>query len=119
MSDAQDSWLKEHLRNLDTPMGLVERIDRAREIANLCRLRVEQHDFYTKEHSVRVAQWSKVIANRVPTFDKERLVRLEITALVHDYGKIDVAAAILNKDQGLTQSEFDEVKKHPLTGSAR
>ena len=116
---AHDSWLTDRLKVLDRPGSLNERLDRAREIANLCRLRVEQHDLYTKEHSVRVARWSKVIAGRLPTFDKERHLKLEITALVHDYGKIDVAASILNKPDGLAPAEFDEVKKHPLTGAQR
>jgi hypothetical protein len=116
---AHDDWLTDRLRVLERPQSINERIEKAREIANLCRLRVEQHDLYTKEHSVRVARWSKVIAGRLPTFDKERHLRLEITALVHDYGKIDVPAAILNKPDGLAPPEFEEVKKHPVTGAQR
>lgn len=60
-----------------------------------------------------------MIASRIPTFDKERLVRLEITALVHDYGKIDVPASILNKPEDLSDVEFDEVKRHPTAGARR
>jgi hypothetical protein len=116
---AHDDWLSDRIRDLDRPSTIHDRIERAREIANLCRLRVEKHDLYTKEHSVRVARWSKVIAGRLPTFDKERQIRLEITALVHDYGKIDVPATILNKPDGLAPGEFEEVKKHPLTGAQR
>lgn len=116
---ARDTWLSDRLKDLDRPSSIAERIEKARAIANMCRVRVEQHDVYTKEHSVRVARWAKVIASRIPTFDKERILRLEITALVHDYGKIDVAAEILNKGEGLSQWEFDEVKKHPLTGARR
>lgn len=116
---ARDTWLREQIKDLDRPQTIEHRIERAREIANLCRQRVEQHDVYTKEHSVRVARWSKVIAGRLPTFDKERLLKLEITALVHDYGKIDVSAEILNKPEGLTAAEFEEVKKHPVFGAQR
>lgn len=118
-TSTRDPWLMDRLRDLDRPQSVEDRIDRAREIANLCRIRVEQHDLYTKEHSVRVARWSKVIAGRIPTFNKERLIKLEITALVHDYGKIDVAATILNKAEGLTPREFEEVKKHPEQGARR
>ncbi len=118
-TSTRDAWLADQLRELDRPQALDVRMERAREIANACRLRVEQHDVYTKEHSVRVARWSKVIASRIPTFNKERLLKLEITALVHDYGKIDVAATILNKAEGLTLDEFEEVKKHPAMGARR
>lgn len=116
---ARDTWLTDRLKDLDRPSTIAERIEKARAIANSCRVRVEQHDVYTKEHSVRVARWAKVIASRIPTFDRERVLRLEITALVHDYGKIDVSASILNKADGLSQTEFEEVKKHPLTGAQR
>jgi hypothetical protein len=119
LPDRESTWFREQVRDLDRPSTEEDRIERVREIANLCRLHVERHDPYTKEHSVRVAMWSKIIAARLPTFDKERLTRLEITALVHDYGKIDVAAEILNKPGRLTPSEFAEVKRHPVVGAER
>jgi len=111
-----DTWLKAQIKRLQTTAEDV-RLEVVRKIANLCRLRVEKHDPYTKEHSVRVATWSKVIANRLPTFDKERLYRLEITALVHDYGKIRVPHDVLNKTERLTPEEFESVKRHPELGA--
>jgi hypothetical protein len=118
--DQEATWFQEQVRDLDRPAAGDEgRLEKVRDIANLCRLRVERHDPYTKEHSVRVAAWSKVIARRLPTFDRERLARLEITALVHDYGKIDVPADILNKNGRLTPAEFKEVMRHPTVGAAR
>ncbi len=96
-----------------------ERLEFVRDLADKARLQVEAHDPYTKEHSIRVAHWAKIIGNRLPTFDKERLVRLEISAIIHDYGKIDIPAPILNKPSRLTQEEFERVKIHPETGSKR
>jgi hypothetical protein len=120
MPDRETTWFLEQVRDLGRPQADDEaRLERAREIANLCRLRVEQHDTYTKEHSVRVATWSKVIATRLPTFTRERLTRLEITALVHDYGKIDVPAEILNKNGRLSAGEFAQVMRHPVVGAER
>lgn len=121
MMDQETSWFQAQVQDLDRPAAGDDaaRLEKAREIANLCRLRVELHDPYTKEHSVRVATWSKVIARRLPTFDRERLTRLEITALVHDYGKIDVPAEILNKNGRLSAGEFAQVMKHPVVGAER
>lgn len=96
-----------------------ERLEFVRELANHARLQVEAHDPYTKEHSIRVAHWAKIIANRIPTFDKERLLRMEITAIIHDYGKVDIPSDILNKPTRLTKDEFDRVKVHPETGAKR
>lgn len=113
-----ETWVEECLRRLDAPrQSDDERLQRAREIAHACRLRVERHDPYTKQHSVRVANWSRLIGSRLPTFDNRRLDRLEITALVHDFGKIDVARSILQKATPLTDREFAEVMTHPVRGA--
>lgn len=119
MTDREQSWLLEQLHTLEQRRTDAERLETARAIANLCRLRVERHDPYTKEHSVRVARWARVIARRIPTFDRERLDRLEITALVHDYGKIDVDQRILNKPGRLDDRELLQVQRHPITGAER
>jgi hypothetical protein len=114
----EDGWLKEQVRSLDSGgNGDGARLEIARRIANHCRIRVEKHDPYTKEHSVRVATWSKVIASRLPTFDKQRIHRLEITALVHDYGKLYVPYDVLNKEGRLSAEEFEAVKRHPELGT--
>lgn len=112
------SWLEERLKRLDVPLGYEERLRRARSIAHQCRCRVEAHHPYTKEHSIRVARWSRVIGARLPTFDRERLDRLEITALVHDYGKIDIPQRILNKPGRLAPHEMAQVRRHPVAGAA-
>lgn len=115
--EARDTWLQERVKDLGDKDA--QRLATIREIANMCRLRVEQHDPYTKEHSVRVATWSRILANRLPTFDKDRKDRLEITALVHDYGKIDVRFEVLNKPGALSPEEFAEIKMHPEFGARR
>jgi hypothetical protein len=112
----KDPWLRHELKELERKKES-HLLRSVRDIANRCRLRVEKHDPYTKEHSVRVAMWSKIIANRLPTFDKRRKYKLEITALVHDYGKLKVPYDILNKPSKLTEEEFEEIKKHPLNGA--
>ncbi|MHC4392347.1 MAG: HD-GYP domain-containing protein [Planctomycetota bacterium] len=117
--DPDESWIEERLRWLDAPLSYEERLQRARDIAHACRERVERHDQYTREHSVRVARLSRIIARRLPTFHRERLDKLEITALVHDFGKIDVPAEILNKNGPLTDAEVTAVQRHPVRGAVR
>lgn len=119
MRDVENTWIEERVRHLDGPASYEERLKRARDLAHACRLRVELHDPYTKEHSARVARWVRIIGARLPTFDRERLDRLEITALVHDFGKIDVAPEILNKPGRLGAREIQEVQKHPVRGALR
>lgn len=115
--DKEQTWIGERLARLHASLSDDERLEMARALAHACRMRVEQHDPYTKEHSVRVARWARVIASRLPTFDRRRLDRLEITALVHDFGKIYVPRAILNKPGHLADAEFAQVQKHPVHGA--
>jgi len=119
MADSTDRWVQERLKVLEAPVGYEERLKRARDLAHACRLRVELHDPYTKEHSARVARWVRVLSARLPTFDRERLDRIEITALVHDFGKIDISPQILNKPTHLDDRERREVERHPVRGAVR
>ena len=44
------------------------------------------------------------------------LSELELAGLLHDIGMIGVSENILNKPDNLNAEEFDEIKKHVLTG---
>lgn len=76
---------------------------------------VEKRDPYTAGHQHRVAVLADAIANKLklPSYQKEGL---HVAALVHDIGKINVPAGILNKPSSLTDAEFALVKDHVLVG---
>ena len=78
------------------------RFDAASEAAEVARHRFEGHDRYTSRHSVRVAEWALLMAGHVPGFSRTRLRRLEITALLHDYGKTFLDPEILRKGDVLS-----------------
>lgn len=44
------------------------------------------------------------------------LNEIEIAGLMHDIGKISVSEAVLNKPDRLTESEYEEIKRHPESG---
>ncbi len=93
------------------------RFDAAREAAELARHRFEGHDRYTSRHSVRVAEWALLMAGHVPGFSRSRLRRLEITALLHDYGKTFLDPEILRKGDVLTDQEWALLRLHPELGA--
>ncbi|MGV8906038.1 MAG: HD domain-containing phosphohydrolase [Acetobacterium sp.] len=68
-----------------------------------------------KIHSDRVSFISKRIGEAMH-LDYEVIKEIEIAGLLHDIGKIAVSDAILNKPGMLTESEYDEIKKHPEIG---
>ena len=89
----------------------------ALELAQEARERVEAHDSTTHQHGVRVAQWALMIAGCLPGFDRRRMRVLEISALLHDYGKLMIPQAVLNKLGKLDDHEWALVRKHPEVGA--
>ncbi len=95
-------------------MGEIERLllDTIRAIAAT----IDAKDGYTHRHSERVAALARRIALEIGlTADEQQTA--ELSALLHDVGKIAVPDSILNKPGRLTEAEFDEMKKHPLHGA--
>jgi HD-GYP domain-containing protein (c-di-GMP phosphodiesterase class II) len=74
---------------------------------------IRDYDDYTYTHSVNVAILSLCLGKRVG-LSRRSLEMLGICGLLHDLGKVDVPQEILNKPGKLTESEFEEVRKHPL-----
>lgn len=65
-----------------------------------------------KLHSERVSMLCRKIG-QVMELDEQDIKELEIAGLMHDIGKIAINNDILNKPGKLTDSEFEEIKKHP------
>lgn len=77
---------------------------------------LEAKDVYTKGHSLRVAEYAVQIAESlaVPAATVERI---EYAALLHDLGKVGVSRRVLGKAGGLSETEYDEIKRHPEIGA--
>lgn len=78
---------------------------------------LEMRDPYTAGHQRRVAQLSMAIAAELG-FSEERVHALGLAATIHDIGKIQVPAEILNKPGRITPLEFEVIKRHAQTGYA-
>ena len=76
---------------------------------------VDAKDSYTKMHSERVAQYCKVIAEKLE-WSQDEQEDLYNMALLHDIGKIGVPDAILNKEGKLNNEEYPLIQKHPVVG---
>jgi len=66
---------------------------------------------YTAGHTARVATYSIGIARKMGWEEKE-LDALRVAAYLHDYGKIGIPDAILQKPSSLTDNEFSQMKSH-------
>lgn len=76
---------------------------------------IEAKDSYTKGHSVRVAEYSAMIAEKAGW--REHFIRnLKYIALLHDIGKVGIPDHVLNKPGRLTEEEFAIIKSHTTIG---
>jgi HD-GYP domain-containing protein (c-di-GMP phosphodiesterase class II) len=72
---------------------------------------------YTRGHSERVSEYAVAIGKQLG-LDDDELRKLQISALLHDVGKIGIEDAILQKPGTLTEGEFAQMRAHPLKGAA-
>ena len=76
---------------------------------------IDAKDIYTNGHSMRVAKYSGMIAQRMGLSEKE-IEHISNMAMLHDIGKIGIPDSIINKASKLTDAEYDIIKKHPEIG---
>jgi putative nucleotidyltransferase with HDIG domain len=77
---------------------------------------LNRHDRATRGHSERVRAFNDLIAEklRLPQADRDRL---RWAALLHDVGKVEVPAGVLNKPATPSPAEWEALRRHPEAGA--
>ena len=82
---------------------------------------VDAKDVRTHQHSMRVAEYSVLIAQEMNCFKwwqrNKMLSSLRKAAQMHDIGKIGIPDSVLNKVGRLTDEEYVEMKSHVERGA--
>ncbi len=82
---------------------------------------VDAKDVRTSQHSMRVAEYSVLIAQEMHCFKwwqrRKMLSNLRKAAQMHDIGKIGIPDSVLNKVGRLTDEEYAEMKSHVTRGA--
>ena len=82
---------------------------------------VDAKDVRTHQHSMRVAEYSVLIAQEMNCFKwwqrRKMLSSLRKAAQMHDIGKIGIRDSVLNKVGRLTDEEYAEMKSHVDRGA--
>lgn len=73
---------------------------------------LEEKDTYTHGHSVRVAEYSVILAKELQLSQRE-VQEIELAGLLHDIGKIGIPDSVLLKSSRLSRAEFEIMKSHP------
>lgn len=77
---------------------------------------IEARDSYTRWHSFRVAEYSRMLARRLGRPERE-VQLVHWAATVHDIGKIGIPEEVLNKEGKLSAAERQIIQQHPLIGA--
>lgn len=98
------------LRQLYSANWQLKRVNE--ELLELMVAAIEARDPYTSGHSRRVAQYSRIIAQRLG-FSAKQVEEVTKAALLHDVGKIDEKyAPLLRKPSRLTEDEEAVMQTH-------
>jgi HD-GYP domain-containing protein (c-di-GMP phosphodiesterase class II) len=79
---------------------------------------IKDYDDYTYKHSVNVAVLAVCLGKRIG-LSRTSLEKLGICGLFHDLGKVEISREILHKPTSLSDNEWVEMQKHPLTSVRR
>ncbi|HVP42002.1 MAG TPA: HD domain-containing phosphohydrolase [Terriglobales bacterium] len=77
---------------------------------------VDEKDPYTRGHSDRVTKYSVLLAKELG-LEPHEVEKIQISAQLHDVGKIGIEDRILKKPGALTPDEFEIMKTHTTKGA--
>ena len=76
---------------------------------------VDAKDHYTYGHSRKVSEYAVALAEELG-LPEDSIITIRAAALLHDIGKIGVPDSVLNKEETLTEEEWEQIKVHPQDG---
>ncbi len=79
-----------------------------------CLSKVRSINEYTYTHSLNVSLLCSLLGSWL-NLSHTHIEQLSYCGILHDIGKSKISPEILNKPGALTEEEFEEVKKHPVT----
>lgn len=72
-------------------------------------------DRYTYGHTERVVIYAKYFGEYLNLTEEEK-IRLQVSAYLHDIGKLEIPEEVLNKKEKLTEVEIQMFRNHPQIG---
>lgn len=86
------------------------------KLAEVCIRFLEERDRYTYGHSLRVAEYSMILANElnIPLVQRKEI---QLCALLHDIGKVTLKDSILTNEGVLTTLERKSIQMHTIVGA--
>jgi response regulator RpfG family c-di-GMP phosphodiesterase len=107
--------IRSHELALQVRLATAGLMEREREVILRLGRAAEYRDWESSAHTVRVAHYSRAIAEGCGLTEAEQ-ERIFLTAPMHDVGKIGIPDRILLKAGRLEPAEFEIMKQHTLIG---
>lgn len=108
----EPQFLNEYIRNQQQlPDNMLLETGQLKDMARIFAEIVDAKSTYTAEHSAGVANLSSFLAERTSLPEKSRSA-IEVAALLHDLGKLQVPDAILDYDGGLEGESLSLMRHH-------
>jgi putative two-component system response regulator len=103
------------IRSLVKLKTLQDELDHSENIILTLAVALESRDPYTKGHSVRVGELSKLFGEYLGLNEREQEY-LRKAGYLHDIGKIAMSQQVLQKADKLTDEEMSTLRKHVIVG---
>jgi putative two-component system response regulator len=107
--------LKARARSLVRLKRYTDDLDSAESVIMSLALVIEARDAYTDGHCQRLAAYATAFGTALQMRDEE-LAALFRGGYLHDIGKVGIADDILLKPGHLSDSEYRQIKEHPVIG---
>jgi len=107
--------LKARVKSLLRVKEFTDELETADSVLCTLGLIVEGRDPYTEGHCERLAEGAANLGRHLG-LDEDSILALRRGGFLHDLGKIAVPDAILKKGSDLTPSEWEIMRRHPITG---
>lgn len=109
-----DKYQKDELEQITERQQITQRL--FEQTATALVTAIDAKDEYSHGHSIRVAEYSRRIAEEMGKSEEE-CRKVYYAGLLHDVGKIGISDAIITKKGKLTPEEYDEIRQHPVLGN--
>ena len=109
-----EKYRQDEVKQLEEQQKQAERL--FEQTASALVTAIDAKDVYSYGHSMRVAEYSRRIAEMMGK-DEEECRKVYYAGMLHDAGKLGITDAIISKNDSLTPEEYEVVKKHPVLGN--
>jgi putative two-component system response regulator len=107
--------LKARVRSLVRLKRYTDDLESAESVILSLALVIEARDAYTDGHCQRLASYATALGSSLGLSDDD-LAALFRGGYLHDVGKIGIADSVLLKTGRLSESEYRQIKEHPVIG---